>query len=161
VLGGNVPTPAVGLAFACLLLSGCAADLTERHAAHLQSLSEHQGEPEAPATSEAPWEAEDIAQRPAQEPPPSLAFGPISLGLVEAVHFYQEEIGTKSISRCPYLVSCSNFALLAVRREGFWGLLKFVDRFFYRENASVFSIYPRRVVPSGIIKHDDAAFRLE
>jgi hypothetical protein len=110
--------------------------------------------------SDEPYEPEDIEP---YSPPraPSAALGPISDLALAAIRFYQVKIGPNSISRCPYLVSCSAFAYDQVYRLGFFGIPAIIDRMYYRENTDTFTKYPKYVLPSGLIKHDDGALHLE
>jgi Putative membrane protein insertion efficiency factor len=120
------------------------------------------------------WESEDLAgeqalhgahseaeqTRASQEHLPSLAFGPLNALMLAAIRYYQIEIGPGSISRCPYLISCSAFAYHSIANAGFFGIPAVVDRLFYRENPDTFTKYPRTILPSGVVRYDDAAFRL-
>jgi Putative membrane protein insertion efficiency factor len=101
-----------------------------------------------------PWEAEDVVA-PSEPAPTSMALGPLSSLMLSGIRFYQVEIGPNSVARCPYLVSCSQFAKQALARYGFFGLPMFIDRFFYRENQSTFALYPRYMSPSGVLRYDD------
>ncbi len=114
---------------------------------------------EAPV-DDAPWEAEDL--RPTEVPePPSMALGPLNELVLGGIRFYQVKIGTNSVSRCPYVVSCSAFGKQSFTELGFFGLPAFLDRFFYRENPDTFVKYRRYVMPDGVIRYDDAAFHLD
>ncbi|MBT4360098.1 MAG: membrane protein insertion efficiency factor YidD [Candidatus Marinimicrobia bacterium] len=57
-------------------------------------------------------------------------------------HLYQTKIGSKTIHRCPFEVSCSNFLIQSVENYG-WikGTALFIDRYFYRENKFVQTHY--------------------
>jgi hypothetical protein len=112
------------------------------------------------AIDDEPYEPEDLELSvPTREP--SGALGPISDVALAAIRFYQVKIGPNSISRCPYVVSCSAFAYDQVYRLGFFGIPAIIDRMYYRENADTFNKYPKYVLPSGLIKHDDGALHLE
>jgi hypothetical protein len=113
-----------------------------------------------PPVDDAPWEAEDLRATEVPEPP-SMALGPLNELVLGGIRFYQVKIGTSSISRCPYVVSCSAFAKQSFTELGFFGLPAFLDRFFYRENPDTFMKYPRYVMPDGVIRYDDAAFHLD
>ncbi len=90
-----------------------------------------------------------------------MALGPLNELVLGGIRFYQVKIGTNSVSRCPYVVSCSAFAKQSFTELGFFGLPAFLDRFFYRENPDTFVKYPRYVMPDGVIRYDDAAFHLD
>jgi Putative membrane protein insertion efficiency factor len=106
------------------------------------------------------WEAEDLTASSVASDDRSFALGPINELMLAAIAYYQVEIGPNSISRCPYLVSCSVYASHAIGEYGLFGLPIFFDRYFFRENADTFTKYPRYILPSGVIRYDDAAFRL-
>jgi len=75
-----------------------------------------------------------------------------------AISFYRNSISEKSISRCPFEISCSRFAEIAIKKYGLLGYAIFIDRFFYRENISAFSLYTKKQLPNGLIKLDDKIF---
>jgi len=63
------------------------------------------------------------------------------------VHLYQEKINPKTISRCPFEVSCSNYLLMSIKNEGgIKGLALFLDRYFIRENHDIHKHYKARFV---------------
>jgi hypothetical protein len=103
---------------------------------------------------EAPWDAPLVRVSP--PPAPSLALGPLSEALTSSIRFYQREIGPNSIARCPYAVSCSNFALRVTRDYGFFGLPLFLDRYFFRENGEIPRHYPRVRLAGGVVRFDDS-----
>jgi Putative membrane protein insertion efficiency factor len=113
---------------------------------------------------QAPWEPDELrgssrattttAATKNQEQP-SFALGPINAGALSAIAFYRAEIGPHSVSRCPFVTSCSAFAYDHVQRFGLWGLLPFVDRFFFRENPGLFALYPKTMLPDGRLKYSD------
>lgn len=75
------------------------------------------------------------------------------------IGFYQKKISTQSISRCPFYISCSNYAYLAVRKYGLLpGICFFIDRNFYRENIASFYYYRLRENRNGILKLDDSLY---
>jgi len=77
------------------------------------------------------------------------------------VRFYQRNISVKSASRCPYHISCSHYAALAIERKGlFLGLCYFVDRHYYRENRGMHLHYEYRETESGVLRLDDSFFIL-
>jgi putative component of membrane protein insertase Oxa1/YidC/SpoIIIJ protein YidD len=79
--------------------------------------------------------------------------------LSSAVEFYREDIGPESIERCPFLVSCSQFLVDAVKEYGFLlGLAAFIDRNMFRENPYAWRLYPLAVRRDGLLKLDDRHF---
>ena len=82
----------------------------------------------------------------------------LDLFSIAAISYYQQNISRASVSRCPFDISCSRFAVTAIRRYGVLGYAMFIDRYFYRENAGAFSAYTRRIGPNGIVKLDDQPF---
>ncbi len=75
------------------------------------------------------------------------------------IRFYQTDISPNSISRCPFFVSCSNFAMQAIEKYGFFpGILLFVDRIYYRENSDAYLFYPKRRDSRLFLKLDDTYF---
>jgi len=84
-------------------------------------------------------------------------------GLVlSVIRFYQRDISIKSVGRCPFYISCSRYAVLAIERKGlFLGLCYFVDRNCYRENRSLYHHYEFRETESGVLRLDDSFFILE
>lgn len=95
-------------------------------------------------TGEEAWEPEDV--RPFYSFHTSGDEGYVSLPKAigkNLIRFYQKKISVKSISRCPFDISCSRFALKAIERYGlFIGILFFIDRNFYREHKFAFLYYP-------------------
>ena len=87
---------------------------------------------------------------------PFLIAEDVSLQLID---WYQKSIAPSSIERCPFKVSCSNFAKQAIQQHGFiGGLCLFIDRNLYRENSEIYSQYEKIVLPSGVIKLDDTFY---
>ena len=76
----------------------------------------------------------------------------------KAINFYQSDISTQSVSRCPFKTSCSNFAKIAVSRYGIFGLAMFIDRYYYRENIESFRHYRLVKNNNGVLKLDDDMF---
>lgn len=74
------------------------------------------------------------------------------------IKVYQTDISRNSISRCPFKISCSNFAREAISRYGLVGFLMFIDRYYYRENMQSFSLYPLVDVGEGTLKLDDSFY---
>lgn len=101
-----------------------------------------------------PWEP-DLAP-PAAIPTPAPGFHPVTDVARAAIRFYQTDIGSRSVARCPYAVSCSRFAANAIERDGLLlGLLSFVDRFFFRENAAALQHYGWARTADGQTRLDD------
>jgi len=77
------------------------------------------------------------------------------------IGFYQSNISTRSISRCPFYISCSNYAYIAINKYGLLpGICFFIDRNFYRENIASFYHYELRENDYGILKLDDSFYIL-
>jgi len=75
------------------------------------------------------------------------------------IRFYQAKVNPNSVSRCPFYISCSNFALLAIEKYGFLpGILLFIDRIYYRENPHAAFYYPKRRNYQNYLKLDDSFF---
>ena len=69
---------------------------------------------------------------------------------------YQMRIGSKTIHRCPFEVTCSHFLTKSVEQHGiFKGTALFLDRYFYRENKFVPMHY------ESIIRYDKVVYRDE
>jgi putative component of membrane protein insertase Oxa1/YidC/SpoIIIJ protein YidD len=97
---------------------------------------------------EEPWEYEDIENNNSQEIKTTLL-----------IDFYQQHISSKSISRCPFYISCSKYAGIAIRKYGwFKGIILFIDRNFYRENFSAWFNYPLKERSNGVLKLDDSYY---
>jgi putative component of membrane protein insertase Oxa1/YidC/SpoIIIJ protein YidD len=111
------------------------------------------------ANAEDPWEPSDVRTVGVSLAPVStLDVHPARMAAMDLIRFYQEEISPRSISRCPFLISCSNFAVLAITDNGLVpGLVMFIDRFCYRENGAAYGLY--RLARSGdVLKIDDQGF---
>jgi hypothetical protein len=77
------------------------------------------------------------------------------------IGFYQNNISTRSIDRCPFYISCSHYAYIAISKYGlFPGICFFIDRNFYRENITSFYYYELRENDDGILKLDDSFYIL-
>jgi putative component of membrane protein insertase Oxa1/YidC/SpoIIIJ protein YidD len=84
---------------------------------------------------------------------PSILFANTLIG------FYQKKISTQSISRCPFYISCSNYAYMSIQKYSFlFGICFFIDRYFYRENIACYYYYEFRENEYGILKLDDSFF---
>jgi len=102
---------------------------------------------------EAPFEPDDtVAELPSEEAP---RYRPVTDALLAAISLYREEIGPRSVRRCPFVVSCSAFAKEEIEKKGIVGLLVFMDRFFYRENVDARHHYPSRRSADGALLLDD------
>ena len=106
---------------------------------------------------EEPWEKEDISSQEEQSYSnseiSSLPFKYLSRALIS---WYQKDVGTKSISRCPYVISCSRFAMRAIENHGFLlGISLFIDRNIYRENSHMYENYDLVLGEDGSMKLDD------
>ena len=113
------------------------------------------------ASAEEPFEPEARAST-SPPPPPAVrdGFRPVSDVLLALVRFYQTDIGAGSVSRCPFVVSCSAHATFALERYGIFGLPLFLDRYFFRENAGAYGHYDFVRTDDGTLRLDDAAFDL-
>ncbi|MBC8549262.1 MAG: membrane protein insertion efficiency factor YidD [Candidatus Brocadiales bacterium] len=90
-----------------------------------------------------------------QEMLDSLTFDRQSSFLETTDSFYQGRIGAKTIHRCPFNVSCSQYAKVSIKKYG-WikGLALFLDRYFYRENISISKKYPKVYKENRIVYED-------
>ncbi len=75
-----------------------------------------------------------------------------------AIEYYQKKISPRSVSRCPFSVSCSHFASRVIHRHGLYGIALFVDRYFYRENGEAYAHYPLVETSRRTLKLDDSFF---
>lgn len=109
-----------------------------------------------------PWEVEDVV-------PIHSAFKitrhqttsvPTLLAL-ELIEFYQQEVSPQSVSRCPFFISCSDYACQSIRKYGpVLGVCFFIDRHFYRENVASYLHYDLRETEQGVLKLDDSFYLL-
>lgn len=84
---------------------------------------------------------------------PLLLFEDASLTMI---HWYQNDVATQSIQRCPFVTSCSKFTEIAIKRYGFiQGICLFIDRNLYRENSEMYQLYERYQLPNGVLKLND------
>lgn len=102
---------------------------------------------------EAPFEPDEIDLEEAPEAPPK--YRPLTDTLLTLVSLYREEVGPRSLRRCPFVVSCSALAKRELEENGILGLFVFLDRFFYRENIDAHRHYPRRRSEDGVLLLDD------
>jgi hypothetical protein len=88
--------------------------------------------------------------------PEVSGFDPLGAIGLPAIRAYQRDMRNKSISRCPFRVSCSHYAIQAMEKHGFLvGLAYLLDRFFFRENEEALQHYPSVIMPDGTMKLDD------
>jgi hypothetical protein len=109
---------------------------------------------------EEPWEPSEVhtigCNSFAFAAPKGGALEDIALGMIR---FYQTEVSPRSVKRCPFLISCSNFAATAIRDKGLlFGLVVFLDRYYYRENVAAFSLYKLVIVDGYTLKIDDREY---
>jgi putative component of membrane protein insertase Oxa1/YidC/SpoIIIJ protein YidD len=107
-----------------------------------------------------PWEKGEVEIRGGPVKPdfvgPQSLFSSASTALIRC---YQRRVSANSVARCPFVVSCSDFALQAVQRHGFlMGLCLFIDRSFYRENPQIGDLYPYRQQNLGLLRLDDSFY---
>jgi putative component of membrane protein insertase Oxa1/YidC/SpoIIIJ protein YidD len=99
------------------------------------------------------------AALPAGDATEPSGFSPAADLFLPLIHLYQGRIGPNSIHRCPFVVSCSNFAKIGIERYGIFGLFLFLDRYLYRENPEMREHYPTVRADDGRLLLDDGAFR--
>ena len=106
---------------------------------------------------EEPWEKEDIiSQQERGEQSSKIRSLPFEYLSGAVISWYQKEVGTNSISRCPYRISCSRFAKRAIDEHGFLlGISLFIDRNLYRENSHMYENYDLVLSKNGTMKLDD------
>lgn len=75
------------------------------------------------------------------------------------IKYYQDRVSTKSIHRCPFHLTCSNFALKSIKQYGlFSGSIRFIDRYYFREHTRAKRYYPLIFDNDGVTKLDDYFF---
>jgi len=105
------------------------------------------------------WESEDIEQGEEEELPSAPAFSPLRSLELYFIRYYQKKISVNTISRCPFHVSCSNYAYQAIEKYGpYIGICIFIDRTFYRENPGAYFYYPLKENQEGSLKLDDSKY---
>jgi putative component of membrane protein insertase Oxa1/YidC/SpoIIIJ protein YidD len=77
------------------------------------------------------------------------------------IGYYQRHIAVNSVQRCPFALSCSRYAQDRIGRLGLYGVLLFIDRYFYRETVFARQTYPYTVRPDGTMALDDGYLELE
>lgn len=106
-----------------------------------------------------PWEpGEETVLLFQRELKPPLVTSPLDYLMLRAISYYQRSLSGKSVSRCPFEISCSQFAAIAIRKYGLLGYAIFIDRYFYRENPSIYSLYIKKVTKNGVVKLDDKIY---
>ena len=76
--------------------------------------------------------------------------------LEDAEQAYQSKIGSKTIHRCPFETSCSQFLLISVEEHGkLKGFALFLDRYFYRENNMIPQNYEAVRKDNKVVYRDD------
>lgn len=103
-----------------------------------------------------PWEAEDLNIEKKIDKNTSVE-EVILNPIISLIELYQEKISSNSIHRCPFLISCSNYAKLSFKKHGIKGLFIFLDRHFFRENKQAYNIY-KKVLSKGVLKLDDSFY---
>ena len=103
------------------------------------------------------WEPDDLYEDEALDKRVEGLVSPFTQISLSLIRFYQKQISPNSISgRCPYKISCSNFAYRSISERGFLiGILLFVDRFYYRENSGTRYYYPLFENTEGVLKLED------
>lgn len=106
-----------------------------------------------------PWEAEDVLSLERLAGGEALQTSPFIALAGTLIGFYQKEIGPRSVSRCPFHISCSEFARRAILKHGLvLGLALYIDRNLYRENSTTHWYYPYREAGAGLLKLDDGFY---
>ncbi len=111
-------------------------------------------DPAVTAPAAEPWEPDELDRA---APAPVLTVSrSVALGMI---HWYRHDLATRSVSRCPFAVSCSHFAERAIRERGFLiGVTLFIDRNLYRENTAMGTLYPIIQCSDGVLRLDDGFF---
>lgn len=100
--------------------------------------------PQALLTDSEPLEAGEALHRPLSfSSTPSS--NPVTVLFRAFVSLYQQKVSTNSVQRCPFTLSCSQYAMHAMERYDILGIPLFLDRFFFRENESVNDNYVIRM----------------
>ena len=110
--------------------------------------------------SDIPWEKDEIkVSSKAENSSPLYLFNSIGKN---SIKMYQNKIAVKSTSRCPYHISCSNYALKALEKYNFYyAFLLFIDRNLYREHFSAYGYYNYIIYEDNRLKLDDTFFLYE
>ncbi len=76
--------------------------------------------------------------------------------LAKANKKYQSIIGSKTIHRCPFEISCSHFLTISIKNHGtIKGTALFLDRYFYRENAFLPRHYEAVIKDNRVVYRDE------
>ena len=76
--------------------------------------------------------------------------------LAKANKKYQSIIGSKTIHRCPFEISCSHFLTISIKNHGtIKGTALFLDRYFYRENAFIPTHYEAVIKDNRVVYRDE------
>lgn len=106
-----------------------------------------------------PWEkTENVFSFSLNDTLPKFISSPVDLLYDDLIGFYQTQISAKTIQRCPYYISCSNYTKIVIYEYGsFIGILYFIDRNFYRENIGMNKHYSLRR-KGRFFKYDDSYY---
>lgn len=78
---------------------------------------------------------------------------------LDLIHLYQKHSDKYSLQRCPFLISCSHFAERGIRKyDLLGGVIRFIDRYYYRENKASYLYYPLVSDRNSILKLDDSYY---
>jgi putative component of membrane protein insertase Oxa1/YidC/SpoIIIJ protein YidD len=107
-----------------------------------------------------PWECEDIVPIYCSQESNSNYERRLGVLATDAlIGLYRRKVAPHSIARCPFYISCSNYAQQAIRRYGLGiGLCYFIDRHFYREHIFAYRLYEMREAAEGVLKLDDSYY---
>jgi len=87
--------------------------------------------------------------------PRGLLYGVVHWLIVQ----YQTKISTRSVSRCMFEISCSDYATKAIDEKGvILGIAYFIDRNLYREHRFARGYYPLVVNPDESLKLSDSFY---
>ncbi len=76
--------------------------------------------------------------------------------LTKANNKYQSIIGSKTIHRCPFEISCSHFLTISIKNHGtIKGTALFLDRYFFRENAFIPTHYEAVIKDNRVVYRDE------
>lgn len=110
--------------------------------------------PTAPPLTDAPRDP-GHGPLPSSRAPNDPSHGPAADLLLLALDHYQHHIGPNSVSRCPFVLSCSHFAVRALQRFGILGLPMLLDRYLIRENTQAYDHYQHHIGDDGRLRLDD------
>lgn len=104
------------------------------------------------------WEPEDLNISSTTLNIEQPSFNVVKILSDNLISYYQSNISPLSIDRCPFEISCSNYAKEAISKHGIIGLIMFTDRYFYRENIAAYQNYKIIERKDGILKLDDKIY---